>query len=368
MEKPDAPFLLTLGNFTGFGILPEHVLKDVPPDQLTQHTFLEPSVSGGAFDLVKYATDQYIEIKRSETYGGTKALLDRILMPIRTPAVAMTELETGSIDVMFLQTPDLDAAQKMTNVSIQSAQGAGRASIGVNISRPYLQDKRIRQAMMYAIDRKGIVKSILKGEGEVVSTDIYGPDWMLPIEGINPYDFDPDKAKQLMADVKWDPAQKLVITITPPNEDAWGPIVLQQLRDVGFNAEMLQVDVTEYIRQLTDRDYDLILGGGGTFRADPNLSARNYTTANFAPAGGNWNHYSNPEIDDLYAKGRETNDLAERKTIYTKVAQILNDELPTLYMWSANSLYAVNNRVHGFKGAAYSDNRLWNAEEWFVDC
>lgn len=368
LEEPNPTFLLTLGNFTGFGILPEHVLRDVPPDQLVDQTFLESSVSAGPFELVRYETDQFVELRRNESYGGEPALLDRILMPIRTPAVAMAELERGEIDIIRLPMADLEAAQQIEGVSVVSVQGAGRDTISVNLTRPYFEDKRVRQAMMYAIDRQGIVDSVLQGQAEVVNSDIFGPDWMGTPEGLNPYEFDPDMARQLLAEANWDPAQKIVITITPPNEDAWGPIVHQQLRDVGFDAELLQVDVNEYIRQLQEADFDLVLGGGGTFRADPNLSSRNNTTENLPPAGSNWTRYSNPEVDELYDAGRSTADLEERKRIYTQLAQILNDELPVLYLWSPNSLFAVNDRVHGFAGAAYVDNRLWNAEEWSVDC
>ncbi|MCC6945278.1 MAG: ABC transporter substrate-binding protein, partial [Thermomicrobiales bacterium] len=368
LAEPNATFLLTLGNFTGFGILPEHVLGEIPPDQLVDQTFLEPSVSGGPFELVRYETDQFVELRRNESYGGSRPALDRILMPIRTPAVAMAELERGEIDIMRLQHPDLDAARQIEGVSVVSVQGAGRDAINVNHAREYLQDKRVRQAMMYAIDRQGIVDSILQGEGEVVNSDIFGPDWMLPIEGLNPYEFDPERARALLEEVGWNPDQKIQITITPPNEDAWGPIVHQQLRDVGFDAELLQVDVNEYLRQLQEEDFDLVLGGGGTFRADPNLSARSNTTANLPPAGSNWARYSNPEVDDLYVQGRQTPSLEERREIYLKLALILNEDMPNLLLWSKNSLHAVNNRVHGFEGAAYVDNVLWSAETWSVDC
>ena len=67
-------------------------------------------------------------------------------------------------------------------------------------------------------------------------------------------------------------------------------------------------------------------------------------------------------------QGRGTNDLEERKRIYTEAAKILNEDVPKSYLWSPNSFFAVNNRVQGFKGPGYVDNRLWNADEWSVTC
>lgn len=368
LEAPNSVLLLTLGNFTGFGILPQHLLADIPPDQLADHTFLEPFPGAGPFKLVTYETDQYVELARNELYGGIPAKLDRILMPIRTQAVAMAELERGEIDLLRLQFPDLDAASEIDGVSVVSVQGAGRDAINVNHTRPYLQDKRVRQAMMHAIDRQGIVDTIFRGRGEVVNADIFGPDWMLPIEGLNPYEYDPEKAKALLAEAGWDPTQKITITITPPNEDAWGPIVHQQLRDTGFDAELVQVDVNEYLRQLQEEDFDLVLGGGGTFRADPNLSARSYASASLPPAGSNWSRYSNPDADALYEQGSQTVDLDARREIYLQLAKILNEDMPNLVLWSQDALYAVNDRVADFVGASYNDNFLWNAEDWSVAC
>jgi Bacterial extracellular solute-binding proteins, family 5 Middle len=71
LQSPDSTWLLTLGDFAGMGILPEHVLRDVAPDKIKQHAFsLNPNVSAGAFQFSKYETDQYLEIRRNDSYGG----------------------------------------------------------------------------------------------------------------------------------------------------------------------------------------------------------------------------------------------------------------------------------------------------------
>src|SRR5690348_7887138 len=71
LRKPDSTFLLTIGDFSGLCILPEHTLKDVAPDQLQKHAFsLNPNVSAGAFQFVQYQTDQFAELKRNDSYTG----------------------------------------------------------------------------------------------------------------------------------------------------------------------------------------------------------------------------------------------------------------------------------------------------------
>ncbi len=103
LDLPDASFLITLCDYSGFAILPEHIHKDVAPEAWANILFLEPSVSAGAYDFYKYEIDQYIELRRNETYGGTAPFLDRILLSIRTPDVALAEIERGELDIMPLR-------------------------------------------------------------------------------------------------------------------------------------------------------------------------------------------------------------------------------------------------------------------------
>ena len=367
LAEPDGTFLLTLIDYSGLGIMPEHALADGPPDQMQTITYLEPEVTAGAYNLVTYETDQFIELQRSDTYTVKTPALERILLPIRTPEVALGEMETGDLDIMNVPLSEVESVEGMENVSLVAVQSPMMDHIILNHTRPYLQDKRLRQAMMYAIDRRTIVEALMQGRGEVVDSPIFGPDWMGIPEGLNTYEYDPDQARALLQEMGWDANQRIVsLTVTPG--EWWGEIVAQQINDVGIRFEIQQVEVSQLIDAILaeDADFDSFLNGGDTYRADPNISSLFYSTSQIAPAGGNFCRYSNPELDQLYVEGRATNDLEVRKEIYTKAAQILNDEVPAIFLWSPNAFFAVNNRVQGFMGPGYTDNRLWNAEDWTV--
>ncbi len=305
LDKPDASFLITLGDYSGFAILPEHIHKDVVPEDWANILFLEPSVGAGAYNFTKYEVDQYIELTRSETYGGTKGLLDRILLSIRTPDVALAEIERGELDIMGLPIEEAEGAKALTNITVQSVQSPSMTHLVVNNTAPYLSDKRIRQAMMYAMDRQGIVESILQGEGEVVNSPIFGPEWMGIPEGLNTYDYSTDKAKEVLADLGWDPNQKITALVVGIANEPTSPIVQDQFKAAGIDFELLEVEITELIRRISAEppDFDVFFNGGDTYRADPNISALFYDTANLAPAGTNFSRYSNPTLDDLYVQG-----------------------------------------------------------------
>lgn len=367
---PDSSFLVTLGDFSGLGILPEHVLKDVAPDQLQKHPFtLNPTVTAGPFKFATLQTDQYLQLDRNDAYtGGPKAKLDKLFLKILPTDTALAQMNTGDLDLFGpgpVPVGDLDSVKKLPNLTTVSVPSPSVSFIAFNFERPYLKDKRVRQAMQYAIDREGIVASLYKGEATVVNSTIIGPDWMGTPPGLNAYKFDPNKAKQLLKDANWDSKQKLhmIYSLGDKQQDAYATVIQQQFKDVGID---ITLDSSgQFGTQLVQTgDYDLGLAGGGVFRADPNVSAKYFATANFTPSGGNYAHYSNPKLDDLFKAGRATPDQAQRTQIYTQVAQILNDELPWIFLWSPNSIYAFNKRLVGFKPPAYVDNKLWNADEW----
>jgi len=378
LKTPDATWLITIGDFAGLSILPKHILESTPPDQMQKAPFsFAPTPSAGAFTFSDWKQDQYLEIKRNETYtGGPKAKLDKIFCKALTQEdVGIAQLEKGEIDLMTVSVTEADRLRKNPNLTVVSVPSPSVSFLAYNLDKPYLKDKRVRQAMAYAIDREGIVKEILKGEATVVNSTIIGPDWMGTPEGLNAYKYDPNKAKQLLKDANWNGAQKLALPYTVGNKinDALIPILQQQFKDVGITLDLQTVDGPEINRRIFGiatatqaGDFDVDLVGGGVFRTDPNVSAKYFETIAFTPAGANYGHYSNPKVDDLFKQGRATTDKAMRKKIYTDLAMILNDEMPWVYLWSPNSVHVYTKRLQGFKPPSYATHQVWNAEEWSV--
>ncbi len=378
LTTPDAVWTQTISDFAGLCILPSHILQDTPPDQMAKAAFaFAPTPSAGAFVYSDWKADQYLEIKRNETYtGGAKAKLDKIFCKVLTQQdVGLAQLEKGEIDLMVVPVTEAERLRKNNTLTVTSTPAPSVSFLAVNMDRKFLQDKRVRQAMMYALDREAMAKEILKGEATVVNSTIIGPEWMGTPEGLNEYKFDVNKAKQLLKDANWDANQKVRLMFTPGDKinDALVPIMQQLMKDAGITIELMTVDSPEYTRRAVTGatieqagDFDLALVGGGVFRQDPNVSAKYFEKASFTPAGANYGHYSNAQVDDLFKQGRSTTDNAQRKKIYTDLAKVLNEEVPWIFLWSPNSIHAHNKRLVGFKPPSYATHLVWNAEEWSV--
>ena len=371
LESPDTAFLPTFADFSGLGILPKHVLGDVAPDQLINHRFnLEPTVGAGPYQFVTYETDQYLELEPNPNWFGDEPSVTRVFLRILQPDVAVAELENGSIDLIAVSLADIERLEALEHVTVVSVPSPSLDTISVNLDREYFQDKRVRQAMQYALDRNTIVDQLYQGRATVYNSPIFGPDWMGVPEGLNEYQYDPDLARQLLEEAEWDSELRPQMMYVPggnPTFDNMVSIVQAQWADVGFNVELLQLDSSELVQKLVvEPDYDLYIGGGGVYGADPSISAKYYHSDNLTPGGANNVRYVNPDVDQLYADGKRAADLDERREIYTQIAQILNEDLPSIFLWSPHSNFAMSDRLQGFEPPQYVNNRLWNVEDWSV--
>jgi peptide/nickel transport system substrate-binding protein len=369
LAQPDAAFLTAWGMFSGFCVLPKHALEVVAPEAMKEHAFsMAPTVGAGAYNFVRYETDQYAELVANPNYWGEKPAVDRIFMTIATPDVAVAQLERGELDLMAMPVDEADRLKDAPNITILSVRSPSISQIGINNEREYFKDKRVRQAMMYAIDRQGIVESIMFGEAEVVNTTVIGPEWAGTPE-VNPYPYDPEQAKTLLAEAGWDPNQEveMIYVAGAKEQDAYGPVIQQQLTEAGMKTNLVLVEGAELRRRyIEETDFDLFLFGGGQYRAEPSLTANYYHSRNLTPAGGNGTHYVNPELDELLDAAVAVTDKEQRKEIYDQIAKIVNEDVPTVFLWSPNSIYGVSKRLQGFEPPSYVASLLWNAEAWSV--
>lgn len=175
-DTPNAGFVPSI-SFLGFQILPEHILGSVDPTQLQQHPyFLNPTVGSGPFTFVTYETDQYVQVERNPNFWGPPAKLERIFVHTTTPDVATAQLQKGEILHTQISVTDTETLKNMPGITVANKPAAGIFLMAPMIDGQKFNDKRVRQALVYAIDRKGIVDQVLKGYGRVVNSHIIGPD------------------------------------------------------------------------------------------------------------------------------------------------------------------------------------------------
>ena len=121
-----------------------------------------------------------------------------------TVPTSLVQLERNETHVAWVQDYDqVDRFRSIPTVDLFTVPSLAVRAYEINARQPYLQDKRVRQAFDYALDKEAIRKTILAGTGRIATSTIVGPDWAVN-PNVKPRPYDPDKAKALLKDAGWD--------------------------------------------------------------------------------------------------------------------------------------------------------------------
>ena len=180
-------------------ILPEHILGDVPRGQLLSYDwFNAPTVVSGPYFIREVDLNHYVTLEANENYFKGAPRIKNLNIKVVTASQLLAGLRSGEIDLVQQTTgailqEDYDSVRALEGITVYEGTPVTNQSIFFNTER--VDDVRIRQAILYGIDRQTILNDLLKGQGEVVEAlASAGPFY----DDITPVDYDPEKAKQLL--------------------------------------------------------------------------------------------------------------------------------------------------------------------------
>jgi len=310
-------------------------------------------VGCGPYKFVRYEPDQFVEFEANESFFLGEPKIKRLILRIGTQDVLLAQLQKDELDFVNVPPGEVERVKNLYDVTFVSVPGGGSQVIHVNLQNPVLQDKRVRQAIAYALPREDMVQALYFGEGTIQNSP-NNIAWAVPSD-LNPYEYNPDKAKELLAQVGWDPSTKLLLRYSTGNKprEMSAPLIQSALKAVGIEVEL---EITDFATLLTDikaGEYDLSLLGWTGVGDPDSVATLVYFSGSTPPNGWNVMHYQNERADELIQEGRLTFDQDARQAVYQELYRVLNDELPAIYLWSENSLYAHNNRLQGFKPSRF---------------
>jgi peptide/nickel transport system substrate-binding protein len=387
---------------TYLGILPSHILGKVDPREIEKQTYVDaPTVTSGPYDFAKYELGQAIQLKKKSNYWGKTVNVDEITVRMfDSNAALLTALESGDVQLTTIPLEEAARLRKIPYLDVLAAKGIGYYALhvdartkdqiaalnklrdqggrGYTIARtpkPYLADKRFRQALSYALDRLSLIQAVVGGEGVPIYSPMVGPDWAVN-PNLNKYDVNVDKAKSLLkeAGLAFDaqgnalfenkPIALVYLAGTSEEARKLGEAIQQQLIKIGIRVDIKLVPNEVFQQAAIDGEGDLIRSAGARFGADPSVSALYYT----CKAG--WAElvmgYCNAKFDDLIAKGNAVSKSEDRQRSYWDASAILNDELPSIFLFTPNVFVGVNKGLSGVKPIADPNYLTWNIQDWTV--
>lgn len=328
-------------------IFPEHILGDVAPEKLVSDPYWSHRIGTGPFKWVKYVDGQYIELERNESYflgaPTIEHLIYRFYSEAATQAAALEngEIDTTAYETTIITLDDVARLDAVHNIDIFVMSKGMPNFIRVNHERPEWGDVRVRQAIRYAIDVDGILESLSHGYGQAAYT-VFPQEWAIP-EGLNKYEYNPEKAKQLLKEAGWDPNRK--VDLVYHYGDLYTRNLLlaiqQNLAQVGMKVELRYTDAATIHAMQATGEMDAGYFGFG-MGLDPSLGENTMRTGTVESAG-----YSNPAVDLLFAEGFKLSDRKDRQPFYYAIARIANQEQPCIWLWYVMRAVGFNRRVVG---------------------
>ena len=352
-------------------------------DPAANPEILSPSVVLGPFAVQEFkVAERAVFVPVDSFYAGRPRIPSVEILANQQPTDAFESLRSGQANWVHALPPDqYKEARATANLSVKewTAANAPYRTLEFNLTRPFLGDKRVRQALAYAVNRLDLLGVAEQGLGVLQYSFVQPTNELWVNNAVNKYDFDLARARQLLQDAGYSIRNEQLIgkegqpvtlqVVYPTSSLPRGKIATylqRQYKQIGIGVEIKGLDFNAYTDQvLARRDFDISLAAYGGGSIDPDLGAKAQLMTN---GQQNVTGYSNPQVDELFRQAAAELDAAKRKQLYDQVQMLVNADLPSHYLYALASVDVFSTRVHGV--TAHKGDRLdYNSAllSWSVD-
>jgi len=372
-SRPFAPALASWG----MHVLPRHLLEKYP--DISKSPLNKKPVGTGPYRFVEWKTGEKVVFDANPDYFEGKPYISRVITRvIPDQATMFLELKSGGVDIMTLTPPQYvrqtETAEFKKSFNRYKYTASGYTYLGFRLSHPFFKDKRVRQAIAHAADKKSLIDGVLLGLGQE-ATGPYKPGTWAYNPDVKKYPHDPLRAKALLAEAGWKEKDGVLVkdgrpfeftVLTNAGNDArakTAAILQQNLAEVGIRMQIRTVEWAAFINEFIDkRKFDAVILGWN-ITPDPDQFDI-WHSSKTGPKELNHVGFANPEVDRLLDEGRSTFDLEKRKKAYFRIQEILAEEQPYVFLYVPEALPVVHNRFRGIVPAPAGIT--YNFIKWYV--
>lgn len=385
LPEPFSPFL----DYVTFGILPKHVLESVPVDQLASADFnLNPIGSGPyRFEQLLTSGGQIIGVSLvvNEDYYLTPPFIQQVVFRFYPDSVsAFNAYQRGEVlGVSQITNEVLEAALQESTLSVHSSRLPQMGIVFLNLNNPsvsFLQNEKVRRALLLGTNRNVIVSHILGGQAIVADSPILSGSWAYYDE-IEKFPYDPETASQLLKDegfvfaagseVRSKDGRQMVFTLVHPDDEIHTRIAQSIQNDwaiIGVRINLQPVPYDSLLNDyLTPRSYEAVLADINTSRTpdpDPYL----FWHQAEATGGQNYSQWDNRSASEFLETARTLANFEDRARLYRNFQVVFAKEIPSLPLYYPVYSYGVDAQVQGVQIAPLYDvsDRLALINEWYL--
>ncbi|BAB52917.1 MULTISPECIES: ABC transporter substrate-binding protein [Mesorhizobium] len=344
-----APFLSTMA-VSGAAIINPKVMEHEKDGDMAKAWLAEHTAGSGAYKITSWERNQSVVLDRNEHYAGsTPALKQIVVRTVGEISARRLQLVNGDADIIEQVPVDQAAALKGDpNIVVESNPSLYVNYVYMNNKRPPLDDARVRQAISYAVDYKGIVDGIMQGQAEQMRGAVPDGMWAHDPNGFQ-YSYDVEKAKALLKEAG---KSDIHLTYTFSQADtAWEPVGLAlqaNLADIGIKLDLQAVADTTKREMAASGNYDLAPGAWTPDFADPYMFMNYWFDPDRMGGPGNRAFYNNPKVAGLVREAASIIDQPKREQLYLEAQKLSTQDAPYLYLMQKNDIFARRAVVKGY--------------------
>ncbi|WP_411345878.1 ABC transporter substrate-binding protein [Paenibacillus sp. WLX1005] len=332
--------------------IPKHIFEG--ETDLEKSSKNDSPVGSGPFQFKEYKNGEYVTLDRFDNYFGGKPHLDSVTYRIAKDAnAANLALQNGEINVQYLDPRDVATIQASGNFDIQSYSEGRLAYLmfNANSDTGVLSKKEVRQALSYALNRDELIKTTYtSSEYADPAKSFETPDGLYQTNDVPTYDNDAAKAKQILAEQGITNLKlRMIVQSGNKAQEAVSLYVQQKLKEIGVDVELQNMDSTAWGQKFVDlkaTDYELALTGY-IMGYDPDAYRILFETG----SSSNYSHYSNKQVDQLFAQGSGEGDATKRGDIYKQLQTIIAEDAPIYPIAYTKTVVAISKNYGGLDQA-----------------
>ena len=356
-ENSYARYLLTL---------PKHVIEQYSEEERsTAEWFNHPDVVSGPFIVTDFDVDHYISYEANKDYWKGAPKIDKLNIKIVDGSQLYAGLQSGEIDITQqtmsdIPQEDYESVEALDNVEV--VYGSPVTNQSVFIQTKNVPDVKVRQAMLYAIDRQQILEELLNGHGEIVDGFLSSASPFYD-DSLTPVSYDPEKAKALLEEAGWDGSQTIRFYVNSGDSTFVNAasIIAAEWAAVGIKAEIQTVDFATLMSVAGTEDYDVLAVQYTYAPVDP------YPDVAWLLGGeGSWTGYSDDTLNEALTKSQLTSDPEETKELFSVVDKKVQEDVPMFSAYVISAQGAVSKRITGATPSVYgffNDVQNWDVVE-----
>lgn len=305
-------------------------------------------IGTGPFEFVSRSPQENIVVKKFADYWGEPAHLDEVEFKIVADAdTIVTNLKGGSID-MFQRLTSTQAAELSDGFRIEEGTMNLVQALYLNNAKEPFNNKKVRQALSYAVNPQEIIDMIADGKGTEIGSSMFPAFGKYYDESLKDiYEPDVEKAKKLLAEAGYPDGFKMTITVPSnyqPHIDT-AQVIVEELKQIGVEAKIQPIEWDSWLSDVyADRNFESTVVGVDASAMTARALLERFTST----SSKNFINYNNPEYDKLFTEARTSTDDDKQVELYKKMEKLLAEDAANVYIQDMANLVAVNDKFDGY--------------------